>query len=105
MSSEEHLEKQNEPTTINKINKTKRGPGNRSITETYELLKLIFSYENYINNMNKATYTKSPVIATETYLIEHGYNIGYNSVKRLLKTYDVKYDKNNNIKYIYLKNL
>lgn len=105
MSSEEHLEKQSKPTTINKINKTKRGPGNRSITETYELLKIIFSYENYINNMNNATYTKSPVIATETYLIEHGYNIGYNSVKRLLKTYDVKYDKNNNIKYIYLKNL
>lgn len=105
MSSEEHLEKQHEPNTINKINKTKRGPGNRSITETYELLKIIFSYENYINNMNNATYTKSPVIATETYLIEHGYNIGYNSVKRLLKTYDVKYDKNNNIKYIYLKNL
>lgn len=101
MQSEEHLETK----PINKINKTKRGPGNRSITESYELLKIIFSYENYVNNMNKVTYTKSPIIATETYLIEHGYNVGYNTVKRLLKTYDVKYDKNNNIKYIYLKNL
>lgn len=101
MTSEIH----SEPKQINKIFKTKRGRGNKSITETYELLKIIFSYENYVNNMNNASYTKSPIIATETYLIEHGYNAGYNTVKRLLKTYDVKYDKNNNIKYIYLKNL
>lgn len=105
MTSETQSEVQPEQKQINKINKIKRGRGNKSIKETYEFLKIIFSYENYVNNMNNATYTKSPIIATETYLIEHGYNIGYNTIKRLLNTYDVKYDKNNNIKYIYLKNL
>lgn len=85
--------------------KTMRRRGNRKLKEQYDILRLIFSYDNYMVNTKYNVLTKSPVIATENYLIEHGYNVGDNTVRRILKTYGVKYDKNNNIKYLYLKNI
>lgn len=56
-------------------------------------------------NTKYNVFTKSPVVATENHLIEHNYNVDDNTVRHILKTYGIKYDKNNNIKYIYLKNI
>ena len=101
MTSEQQINEQTDKLPI----KTIRGRDGRKLVEQYDILRLIFSYDNYMIKTNYNVFTKSPVVATENYLIEYGYNVGDNTVRRILKTYRVKYDKNNNSKYLYLKNI